>query len=150
MATTTHSVHLDADPETVFDRIVDPATVPPGIKLRTVNVTTRGVGNVYEWTYRLAGIPFHGVSVYTQYAPHRRLTCENLGLVGATVVFTTEPEDGGTKLTREIDFTVRVPLVGRALAAMMVKAAAPAAVHTVVCPSLVDYFIRRDAERGTD
>jgi carbon monoxide dehydrogenase subunit G len=97
MTTATRSIHIDVAPETVFDRIVDPTTVPPGITIQTVNESSDGVGNVYEWTYRLAGIPLHGITVYSQYVPNRRFACKNLGMVAATVVFTVEPEDGGTR-----------------------------------------------------
>ncbi|MFZ2178021.1 MAG: SRPBCC family protein [Rhodococcus sp. (in: high G+C Gram-positive bacteria)] len=147
MTTAVHSIHIDAAPEAVFDRIADPAVVPAGITLQTVNESSHGVGNVYEWTYRLAGMPFRGVTVHTEYVPHRRFVSKNLGLVAATVVFTVEPEDGGTRLTREMDFTVRLPLLGRLLESLMVKAADPGAVGTPVCPPLVDYFIRRGVER---
>lgn len=143
----TRSIHIDAAPETVFDNIVDPNIVPPGMTVQTVHESPEGVGSVYEWSYRLLGITFRGITVYTQYVPNRRLACQNLGMVAATVVFTVEPEDGGTRLTRETDFKVRIPLLGRWLEALMVKAAEPDAIRTVACPRLVDFFTRRDVER---
>lgn len=115
--------------------------------MQTVNESTEGVGNVYEWTYRLVGIPFRGITVYTQYVRNRRFACKNLSMVAATVVFTVEPEDGGTRLTREMDFKVHIPLLGRLLEALMVKAAEPNAVRTGACPKLVDLFVRRGVER---
>jgi carbon monoxide dehydrogenase subunit G len=143
----TRSDHIDAAPETVFDHIVDPTIVPPGMRVQTVHESPEGVGSVYEWTYRLLGIPFRGITVYTQYVPNRRFVCQNLGMVAATVLFTVEPEDGGTRLTREMGFKVRIPLLGRLLEALMVKAAEPDAVRTVACPRLVDFFTRRGVER---
>ena len=147
MTTSTRSIHIDVAPETVFDHIVDPTIVPPGMTMQTVHESPEGVGSVYEWTYRLLGIPFRGITVYTQYMPNRRLACKNLGMVGATAVFTLEPEDGGSRLTREMDFKVRIPLLGRFLAALMVKAAEPDAIRTVACPKLVDFFTSRGVER---
>lgn len=147
MTTATRAIHIDAAPETVFDHIVDPTIVPPGMTVQTVHESPGGVGSVYEWTYRLLGIPFRGIMVYTQYVPNRRLTCKSLGMVAATVVFTVEPEERGTRLTREIDFKVRIPLLGRLLEALMVKAAEPDAIRTVACPRLVDFFTRRGVER---
>ena len=147
MTTAKRSIHIDVAPETVFDHIVDPTIVPQGITMQTIHESPEGLGNVYEWTYRLLGLPFRGITVYTQYVPNRRLACQNLGLVAATVEFTVEPEDGGTRLTREMDFKVRIPLLGRWLEALMVKAAEPDAVRTVACPRLVDFFTRRGVER---
>jgi carbon monoxide dehydrogenase subunit G len=147
MTTATRCIHIDAAPETVFDHIVDPTIVPPGMTMQTVHESPESVGSVYEWSYRLLGVPFRGVTVYTQYVPNRRFACQNLGMVAATVVFTLEPEDGGTRLTREMDFKVRIPLFGRLLEALMVKAAEPDAIRTVACPRLVDFFIRRGVER---
>lgn len=146
MTTATRSIHIGGTPDTVFDRIVHP-TIEPGMTVRTVHESPEGAGSVYEWTYRLLGIAFHGITVYTQYTPSRLLACRNLGLVGASVVFTVEPEDGGTRLTREMDFKVRIPLIGRWLETLMVKAAEPDAIRTVACPRLVDFLIRRDVER---
>lgn len=147
MTTVTQSIHIDAAPETVFDRLVDPTLVPSSITMRAVNEPTEGVGNIYEWTYRLGRVLFHGVVVYTQYVPSRRFAYESLGMVAASAVFTVEPEDGGTRLTKEVDFTVRIPLIGGMLERLMVKAAEPNAVRTVACPELVDFFIRRGVER---
>ena len=147
MTTATRSIHIDAAPETVFDHIVDPAIDAPGMTMRTVHESPTCVGNVYEWTYRLLGIPFRGITVYTQYLSSRRLACQNLGIAGATVVFTVEPENGGTRLVREMDFKVRIPLLGRLLEGLMVKAAEPDAIRTVACPRLVDFFIRRGVDR---
>jgi carbon monoxide dehydrogenase subunit G len=147
MTTATRCDHLDMAPQVVFDRIVDPTSVPPGMTIKRVNEDTDGVGNVYEWTYRLLGIPVRGVTVYTEYEPSRRFACRNLGFVAATVVFTVEPEEGGTRLTREMDFEVHVPLLGKLLEALMVKAAQPDAARTVACPKLVDFFLREGTER---
>ncbi len=147
MTPAAHSIHVDGAPEAVFDRLVDPSVVPPGIVMDTVHELPGRVGNVYEWTYRLLGMPVRGVMVYTECVPHRRFACVHLGRVGATAVFTVEPDDGGTRLTRELDFRVRIPLLGRLLEELMVQAAEPDAVRTVACPKLVDFFLRRGVER---
>ncbi len=121
--------------------------VPPGIVIDTVHESPAGVGNVYEWTYRLLGIPIRGVMVYTQLVPHRLFICKYLGTVGATATFAVEPDDGGTRLTRGVDFNVRIPLLGKVLEKLMVKAADPDAVRTVACPKLVDFFVKQAVER---
>jgi hypothetical protein len=126
----------------VYDRLLDRTTVPPGIALETVHESPGGVGNVYEWTYRLLGLPVRGVTVYTQCEPHRRVACKHVGMVGATAVFTVEPDNGGTRLTRAVDFKVRIPGFGRLLEHLMVKAARPGAARTGACPKLVDFFLR--------
>ena len=79
--------------------------------------------------------------VYTQCVPHRRFACQHLGMVGASAsaVFTGVPDNGGTRLTRTMDFKVRIPLLGRLPEQMMVSAAAPDAVRTAACPELVDF-----------
>jgi hypothetical protein len=70
MTTATQHPHRPR-PETAFDQIVDPTLVPPGIVINTVHESPGGVGNAYEWTYRLLGIPIRGVMVYTQCVPQR-------------------------------------------------------------------------------
>jgi carbon monoxide dehydrogenase subunit G len=68
-------------------------------------------------------------------------------MVGATATFALEPDDGGTRLTRDIDFKVRIPLLGNLLEELMVKAAHPDVIRTVACPKLVDFFVKRGVER---
>lgn len=43
MTIAAHSIHFDLAPETVFDRLLDPTIVPPGIVLETVHESTGGV-----------------------------------------------------------------------------------------------------------
>jgi carbon monoxide dehydrogenase subunit G len=147
MTAVTHSIHVDLAPETAFEHIVDPTLVPPGIVVNTIHESPGGVGNAYEWTYRLLGIPVRGVMVYTQCVPDWRFACKYMGMVGATAVFTLEPDDDGTRLTRAMAFEVRIPLLGKLLEELMVKAADPNAERTVACPKLVDFFLRRGVER---
>lgn len=85
--------------------------------------------------------------LYTQCVPYLRFACEHLGLVGATAVFTVEPDNGGTRLTRVMDFKVRIPLLGKLLEKLMVKADDPDESRTAACPRLVDFFLKRGVER---
>jgi carbon monoxide dehydrogenase subunit G len=147
MASATHRIHIDNTPRRVFEQLIDPTAVPPGIVVATVHESPGSVGNAYEWTYRLLGVPVRGVMVYTQCVPYRRFACEHLGVVGATAVFTVEPDNGGTRLTRVMDFKVRIPLLGKLLEKLMVKAADPDALRTAACPRLVDFFLRRGVVR---
>lgn len=146
MTAVTHSIHIDLPPETAFEQIVDPTLAPEGVVITPVHESPGNVGNSYAWSYRLLGIPVRGVMVYTQCVPVERFACTYMGMVGATAAFTLEPDDDGTSLTREIDFEVRIPLLGNLLEGLMVSAADPDAARTVVCPKLVDFFLRRGVE----
>lgn len=117
----TEVIHINAEPKEVFDYAVDPATVGRGMTVRPVYETAEGVGNVYEWTFRVLGVPFTGVMIYTEYEPDRRLVFRNVGSVETDTAWNIDPEPGGTRLTIEATVHVNVPLLGRFVEPLMLR-----------------------------
>jgi hypothetical protein len=71
------------------------------------------VGNSYEWTFKMLGIPRKGVTVTTEYVPGERVALRSFGPMEGTSTWTVEPEDGGSKATVHVEMRLPVPLIDR-------------------------------------
>ena len=111
----TKTMHIDATPEQVFSFMLDSTATPRGMTMEIVYESPDVVGNSYEWTFKMLGIPRKGVTVYTDYVPGERITFRDLGAMEGTSSVTIEPDNGGSKVTFEMDSHLAVPLIGRFL-----------------------------------
>jgi uncharacterized protein YndB with AHSA1/START domain len=117
----TKTVHVDATPEQVFSFFLDPTATPRGMTIEVVHESPDVVGNSYEWTFKMLGMPRKGVTVYTDYVPGERLTSWNFGAMEGTQTETVEPDNGGSKVTFEMDSCFPVPLISRFFDPMLRK-----------------------------
>lgn len=117
----TKTMHVDAKPERVMSFFLDSTATPRGMTMEAVYESPDVVGNSYEWTFKMLGIPRKGVTVYTDYVPGERIAFRNFGAMEGTSTVTVEPEDGGSMVTHEMDSSFAVPLVGRFLDPLLKK-----------------------------
>jgi hypothetical protein len=99
------SIHIEAPVEKVFDFVKDPRNVPEGVTLpyevRDVKLTDEGVGTYYSWVTRIAGLPFEGFDVYTEFIPNQRITDRSSSSLVGDFITSFEAEGSGMKLTME-------------------------------------------------
>jgi hypothetical protein len=114
-------MHVDATPEQVFSFFLDPTATPRGWRMEVVHESPDVVGNSYEWTYKMLGIPRKGVSVCTDYVPGERMVFRNFGAMEGTQTETVEPEEGGSKVTLEMDGHLPFHLISRFLDPLLRK-----------------------------
>ena len=126
MAKLMRSIEINAPVEQVFDFALDVGKLwgswPEEVAVAEVELTPGGVGSTARlWTHFLA-IHMEGTVEYTEVVPNERIVA-HVHFVGEkpTWVFTFEPVDGGTKLTAEGEWHVKVPAVGKSLEGMLVK-----------------------------
>ncbi len=67
----------------------------------------------YEWTYKMAGIPFDGESQRTEYVGNERIVSKSTGGIDATFTFAFTPKDAGTHVDLTIDYEIPVPVLGK-------------------------------------
>lgn len=115
----TSSRQVAADPSEVLSAVLDNTVNTPDTTMTPVIETEDVAGTVYEWTFRLAGVPLHGVMVITEYVPDERLSLRNFGALESTATMLFEPKDGGTRVTVRVRSRLRVPLVGRFVDGML-------------------------------
>jgi hypothetical protein len=117
----TKTMHIDAAPEQVFSFMLDFSDTAPGMAMEVVHESPDVVGNSYEWTFKMLGIPRKGVTVITDYVPGERAVFRNFGALEGTQSATVEADNGGSKVTHEMDSHLAVPLIGRLLDPMLRK-----------------------------
>ena len=117
----TKTMHIDATPEQVLSYMLDMTFTPPGMAMEVVHESPDVVGNSYHWTFKMLGMARKGVTVITDYVPGERAVFRSFGALVGTQSETIEPENGGTKVTHEMDGHLAVPLIGRFLDPMLRK-----------------------------
>ncbi len=111
----TTAMHVDAEPEEVVSFMLDSSVNPPGMTMAPVYETPGIEGSVYEWSFKLFGVPQKGIMIITEYVPGERLSDRNLGAMESTGTMTFEPENGGTRVTMNTAARLTIPLIGRFL-----------------------------------
>ena len=111
----TKTMHVDAEPEEVMSVVLDSAVNPPGMTMAPVYEAPGMEGSVYEWSFKIVGVPQKGIMVITEYVPGKRMSSRNLGALESTSTMTFEPEDGGTRVTVDGESRLTIPLIGRFL-----------------------------------
>ena len=116
MAKMTKSVTINSPVEKVFTFMRDPNNMPeiwPGMVLvKDVKRSPLGGFN-YSWVYKMAGLRINGTSEVTDYIANQRLVMLTTRGMNSTFSLDLEPQNGGTKLTLEVENIVPVPLLGR-------------------------------------
>lgn len=107
----TKTLHVDAKPEEVMSFFLDSTATPKGMTMEAVYESPDVIGSSYEWTFRMLGFPRKGVTVYTDYVPGERIASSTFGAMEGTSVLTVEAEDGGSKVTHEMDSHFAIPLI---------------------------------------
>jgi uncharacterized membrane protein len=120
MAKIKRTIIINAPVEKVFDYIADSNNLPefwPSM----VEVKDVEKDKSFRWVYKMAGMRFEGSSeVIESIANERRVTKSTSGIPN-TFMWTYQPEQGGTRLTLEIEYTVPIPLLGKLAEVFIVK-----------------------------
>ena len=124
MATLTRSITIDAPVDTVFDFALDIGRLWKwkDVTLTDVDIKPDGVGTSARMNTHLLGFHVEGGVEYTEVIPGQRIVAQvHFFAEKPTWRFTFEPADGGTKVTAEGEWIVKVPVVRKPLEGMMVK-----------------------------
>ncbi len=117
MAKLTKTITINAPAEKIFGYMTDPTNLPeiwPSlVEVRDVKQLPEGVGSSYRWVYKMAGMRFEGTTETIEYVPNQRTVLKDRGGIESTRTTTFEPQDGGTKVTAEVEYTVPIPLLGK-------------------------------------
>lgn len=124
MATLTRSITIDAPVDTVFDFALDISQLwkAKDVALTDVDIKPEGVGTSARLNTHLLGFHLEGGVEYTEVVPGQRIVAQaHWFMEKPTWRFTFEPADGGTKVTAEGEWDLKVPVVGKPIERMMVK-----------------------------
>lgn len=125
MAKITRTFTINAPVEKVFafatgDPNNLPKIYPSLIEVKDIEPSPAG-GYNFSWIYKMAGMRFEGALETTEYIPNQRIATKSTKGIDAKSVYIYEPDNGGTKITSETEYTVPVPLLGKLAEAIVIK-----------------------------
>ncbi len=124
MAKLQKSITINAPVEKVFAYLSDPKNLleiwPSMIEIKDVQPAATG-GYNFGWVYKMAGMRFEGASETVEEIPNQRTVTKSTKGIESHFVWTYEPENGGTKLTVDIEYKVPVPLLGKLADSFILK-----------------------------
>ncbi|MBN1583295.1 MAG: SRPBCC family protein [Anaerolineae bacterium] len=119
-----NSIVIDAPVDKVFGYIADvtkrPEFWPSLVQVSDVERLPNG-GSKLKWVYKMAGVRFEGTGEMVEYVPNQRIVDVNEGGVPSTMIWTVEAVDGGTKLTVDAEYTVKIPVLRKLAEAFLIK-----------------------------
>ncbi len=123
MASLTKSIFVAAPVEKVFAFMDDPMnTTSTMVGMTNVrNVKDNGGSKSFDWTYKMGGMKFDGSSETVERTPNKSLKVIGKGGIESTFVWTFTPENGGTRVTVQIDYKVPVPVLGKLAESVITK-----------------------------
>jgi carbon monoxide dehydrogenase subunit G len=125
MAVVEKSIEIDAPVEKVFGYLENSESnvewLPGMMEVKDIENTEDHVGTHFRWTYKMAGLRFHGETTVVEHLANRKIVTQTKGGISSTWTFTFEPKNGGTKLSIRVDYTVPVPVLGKLAEAIVLK-----------------------------
>ena len=123
MAKVEKVITINAPVEKVFAYIDDPMNELewfPGV-MEIRDVTGKGVGARSRFVYKMIGIRLEGESTVTEHIPNERIVTQSKGGIISTWTWTFKPENGRTRLTVVVDYTIPIPVLGKVAEAVVLK-----------------------------
>jgi len=74
-----------------------------------------------HWKYKMAGMRLSGTSEDIEYVANQRIVSKTKGGADSIQTWTFQPEDGGTKVTFAVEYTIPIPVLGKIAEAVIVK-----------------------------
>lgn len=110
------SVVVDVPAARVYDYLTDPRSLleiwPSMVEVSHVVVGGEGEQS-FDWTYRMAGVPFRGHADTVEVQRNRLRVVKNESGIPSTFRWTFEPGDAGTTVDLEVDYEVPLQPFGR-------------------------------------
>jgi uncharacterized membrane protein len=123
MAKVERSITINAPVEKVFAYVDDPVTqlewVPSIMEIK--DVSGSGVGQHFNWKYKMVGILLEGASTITEHIPNKRIVTQSKGGATSTWTLNFETQNGGTMLELTIEYTIPVPVLGKLAEKIVLK-----------------------------
>ncbi len=118
------SVEINAPLERVWEFLTQPKNLP-GIwpsMVEVRNVQRRADGwNAFDWTYKMAGLRFHGHAAPVEIRKNERMVMHNESGIPSTFRWTFEGRGATTVVTCEATYSLPTPVVGRIAEAVLVR-----------------------------
>ncbi len=118
-----NSIDIKAPVEKVFSYLEDPRNGPEWIHsmVEVKDIKGPGLGNHYNWTWKMAGVKFNGESDLVEDLPNEKIVVKSKGTVESTWTFKLEPHGDMTHLDLDVDYKIPIPVVGKVAEKIVLK-----------------------------
>lgn len=111
------NIRIAAPAMVVYEHLANPenlVAIWPGlVEVKNVKLGATGAAS-FDWTYKMAGMRFHGQSKRLEAEPGRRLVEHNERGIPSTFRWTFATREGGdTEASVEVEYEIPVPLLGK-------------------------------------
>jgi ligand-binding SRPBCC domain-containing protein len=109
MTTVNNEIVIDAPLETIFSFVTRPSNLPQiWPNLAAINDEQLSPDGRYsaKWTYKIAGIPFHGVGEVVELSVNSWFTGKTWGPISSTTKWNFYRQDGKTRIAVATDYQV--------------------------------------------
>ncbi len=118
----TRNTFIDAAPSRIFGWLSDPMHMleiwPSMVEVSNVEVKPDG-SHSYDWTYKMAGMKFHGHSETIEVQRDRLRVWRNASGIPSTFRYSLEPRDNGTDFHLGVEYEIPGALLGRLAAPLL-------------------------------
>lgn len=123
MASWKDSILIHASPDDVFAYVDDPRELPTWLPsmIEVRNVIGTGLGQQYEYTYKMAGLLLRGQNIVIEHVPNERGLHQVIGMISALWHYSVEPHAEGTIFNIEVEYSIPIPVLGRLAEHLAVK-----------------------------
>jgi ligand-binding SRPBCC domain-containing protein len=123
MASWKDSILIHAPPEDVFAYVDDPRELPTWLPsmIEVRNVIGSGLGQQYEYTYKMGGLQLRGTNIVIEHVPNERGLHQVIGMISALWDYSVEPHPEGTLLNIEVEYSIPIPVLGRLAERLAIK-----------------------------
>ncbi len=117
MSRITKVVTIKADPTKVLEYIADvknhPAFISALKSVDNLKGQSKHVGEGWDWTFVMTGIEVKGKAETVKYDEGKQYSFKTSGGISSTFTYSVEPEDGGTRLTMDVEYEVPQNILGK-------------------------------------
>lgn len=120
MTVVKRSLTINAPAKAVFDYLTDPFNeVEMNPRLKEIkNVTGKGEGQRWCWTYQIAGFQLKGEAEVAEYVRNNKYVTKTCGDVESKWSYHLKEVDGKTKLKLVLSYKIIIPIIGEILDAL--------------------------------
>lgn len=115
MHSASDEIRIDAPPEAVYRIVADPRRLPQWMSslIEVRNVRGSGVGQTYEWTYKMTGVKFDGKTEVVKENVGELRNTRTVGGIDSEWHMNFEREGKqGTRFRLEVSYSIPTPVLG--------------------------------------
>jgi uncharacterized membrane protein len=115
--TLVRDIRVDTPVERVFDFLLDPNNLPeiwPNIiEVKNVKKSIDNEGCIFNWAYKMSGLPFEGKCETIEYTPYERLVVKSNKGLDSTITWRFQPSGRETHVTLSFEYQIPSSLLKR-------------------------------------